>query len=599
MTDTYSYVPASLAVTAMRDNGYKTTAHAIAELIDNAVQARARLVEFFAVEEPILVTQRQRHRVTKLAVLDSGTGMDEVTLRQALMFGNGLYLNDRSGIGRFGMGLPASSISQCRHADVWSWQDGPDRALYTYLDIDEIAGDKTIEVPEPTLSPVPQAWRDLSRGLGDSGTLVVWRNLDRVNWLGAGPTLSHTEFLIGRMYRKIIADDGVVIRLAAVREGLVQWEGNARPNDPLYLIAPSITPEPFDQVPMFQPWGATGEQLFPVTVNGRTHDVVVRLSYATPETLPGDGTDRGHTAYGKDARKNVGVSLVRARRELVLDTSWTNNDLRERWWGAEIEFPPELDEVFGVTNNKQAANHFSDLAGFFQSDDRSEAEWMQLREEWSEEGDPRLQLSDIANYLQTQLNSIRNALRQQTAGRRSRSQKRHEEPGVEDRATRKFTERAEAGYEAAEDKDTVDPEVRRDEVVKDLGAKGYSPQSAHEIADAMIDRDRKVIFVQEASDTTAFFAPKFLPGVTEVVFNISHPAFDQLIAALDPETDADLIDGLRLRIRNASDTLKMLFCAWARYEMEERDGSRREKVADMRREWGKMAKVFLSDDLDD
>ena len=40
----------------------------------------------------------------------------------------------------------------------------------------------------------------------------------------------------------------------------------------------------------------------------------------------------------------------------MLDDGWCiGYDPRERWWGAEIEFPPTLDEVFGVPNNKQAA----------------------------------------------------------------------------------------------------------------------------------------------------------------------------------------------------------------------------------------------------
>ena len=39
--DERQYVPASLAIQAMRDSGYKNTAYALAELIDNSVQAGA------------------------------------------------------------------------------------------------------------------------------------------------------------------------------------------------------------------------------------------------------------------------------------------------------------------------------------------------------------------------------------------------------------------------------------------------------------------------------------------------------------------------------------------------------------------------------
>lgn len=41
----YDLVPTHLAVQAMRDNGYRNTAYAIAELIDNSIQAGATRVE--------------------------------------------------------------------------------------------------------------------------------------------------------------------------------------------------------------------------------------------------------------------------------------------------------------------------------------------------------------------------------------------------------------------------------------------------------------------------------------------------------------------------------------------------------------------------
>jgi len=107
----FNIVPASLAVKAMRDSGYKNAAYAIAELVDNAVQATATVVEILCQEEEELVQQRTRIRLKKIAVIDNGKGMNAVELRRALQFGNGGRLNDRSGMGRFGMGLPNSSIS--------------------------------------------------------------------------------------------------------------------------------------------------------------------------------------------------------------------------------------------------------------------------------------------------------------------------------------------------------------------------------------------------------------------------------------------------------------------------------------------------------
>ena len=40
----------------------------------------------------------------------------------------------------------------------------------------------------------------------------------------------------------------------------------------------------------------------------------------------------------------------------------SRSDPRDRWWGIEVMFDPELDDVFGVTNNKQAATYFGNLS---------------------------------------------------------------------------------------------------------------------------------------------------------------------------------------------------------------------------------------------
>src|SRR5579863_9510461 len=102
----FSIVPVHLAVRAMRDNGYKNAAYAIAELMDNSIQAGARHVELLCAEVVVQNSQRDRRRINQIAVLDDASGMDATTLRMALQFGNGTRLDDahRNGIGRFGMG---------------------------------------------------------------------------------------------------------------------------------------------------------------------------------------------------------------------------------------------------------------------------------------------------------------------------------------------------------------------------------------------------------------------------------------------------------------------------------------------------------------
>src|SRR5690606_10036034 len=124
-----------------------------------------------------------------------GHGMSPDTLRLALQFGNGTHLNDRKGIGRFGMGLPHSSISQCRRLEVWTWQNGPDNAMYSYLDVDQIEARRLFAVPIPVHKPLPKVWRRRSQAVSTTGTLILWTNFDdhRLTWRGAPATLRNTE----------------------------------------------------------------------------------------------------------------------------------------------------------------------------------------------------------------------------------------------------------------------------------------------------------------------------------------------------------------------------------------------------------------------
>ena len=224
---------------AMRDSGYKNTAFALAELIDNSVQANAKIVEVIGIEETQLINQRQRRRLKSLAVLDNGDGMDSGALWASLSFGNGTHLDDRSGIGRFGMGLPNASFSQAKRVEVWSWQNGPTNALHTYLDLDEIAQGKQTNVPKPSLKSVPKIWhKRAGHKLGDTGTLVVWPNLDeeRVTWKQAKVTYKHTEDIVGRIYRRFLNNNKVRIRLVAYKEEASISDHFVRANDPMYLM---------------------------------------------------------------------------------------------------------------------------------------------------------------------------------------------------------------------------------------------------------------------------------------------------------------------------------------------------------------------------
>ena len=130
-------------IQATRDSGYKGTSSAIAELVDNALQAKATAVRITLEDRP----GDAAHPVT-VSVADNGQGMTGDVLAEALRFGGSSRFNDRRGLGRFGMGLPNASLSQSRRVEVFTWQRGK-TPIWNYLDVDEIASGELSSVPRP------------------------------------------------------------------------------------------------------------------------------------------------------------------------------------------------------------------------------------------------------------------------------------------------------------------------------------------------------------------------------------------------------------------------------------------------------------------
>lgn len=599
-TETFDLVPTHLAVQAMRDNGYRNTAYAVAELIDNAIQADATQVELLCCESEELIQQRVRRRIKQIAVLDNGHGMNEDVLRMALQFGNGTHLDDRSGIGRFGMGLPSASISQCRKVEVWSWQHGPDSAVYSFIDLGAVEGGTMRNVPVPEPRALPAMWVEASRGLGASGTLVVWSTIDRAIWRTAQAVIRNSEFVIARMYRRFLDEARASIRLVAFGEDDPKRptiDEYAVANDPGYLIAPSSTPSPYDEEPMFQTDGDSWEVRRTIEFRGVTHDVVIRFSYAKEDAR--NRPNAGSTDYGKHAGRNIGVSLVRAGRELDMDEALViNYDPRERWWGVEIEFPPALDELFGVTNNKQSARNFSEVAANFKSLLIGANSTTQLTlEGLDEEEDPTGPLLEIVTLIDRRLNVLRKAIEVQRKGT-GRSRRRFDPNAPEVQATEVTRERQQEGHKGLSDPDEDRPESERtEELKKELVETGLSEEQAEELAARTIESGIKYTFAEADLEGRSFFTVRPVAGEIVIKINLNHPAYKNLVEVLEEDELGEVSEEqLRDRLLRANRGLKLLMMAWARFEDEQPTEQRREEIQDIRTDWGRVAYRFLRND---
>ncbi len=331
-------------ILATRETGYRDVAAAVAELIDNSLQAGARHVDVFVMEENRGAEPdddpEPSARTVLLAVLDDGVGMDRDTLRIALRFGGTKRFDDRTGLGRFGMGLPNSSVSQTRRFEVYSWRRNSS-PLFTYLDVDEVAAGTLQAVPEPTVRPLPR-W--LAGGPAHTGTLVLWSRCDRLSRYRAATIAKRLRVSLGRMYRYPIWE-GVKIRINS---------------DPVTAVDPLFR-RGFARRCRATLYGSTLTYEFATTDRLGSSIVEVRFSeLPVTQWLAWSALDkRGAGVVG-----GAGVSIVRAGREI--DYGWHLMGAKRRenyddWWRCEIRFAPALDELFGVTHSKQGIRPTAEL----------------------------------------------------------------------------------------------------------------------------------------------------------------------------------------------------------------------------------------------
>lgn len=607
-----SIVPVNLVVKSLRDNGYKNTAYAVAELIDNSIQHGSNKVDLICLEKDQLIGTRHVSRINEIAVLDNGDGMSKETLRNSLQFGNGTNLdeNDQTGIGKFGMGLPSSSISQAIKVEVWTWQKDSNKALYTYLDVNEIGEGKMTDVPEPEIKKIPSKWSEVSGKLGKSGTLVVWSTLDRCLWKTGKTIIEHSEYIVGRMYRKFINSGQCIINAIVANEKSLSKPELRQPflaNDPMYLMnntsVSAILKDANLNEPMFIKHGGDDgyEKIYNIDYNDKKHVVKVKYSVATEETRK--GVNPGGLPHGKHAGKNIGVSVVRAARELYLDTTWTvGYDPRERWWGVEIEFPPSLDEVFGVSNNKQYANNFRELGELnipAMLKERGQT-IQEYKEELSLENDPKLHLIEIGIDIDNQIKSLRAIIKAQaTKLEKPEVSSRHGIPEneAEKHATDITNTRSEEGHAGESETKAIgkSDEEKLGEIQSELA--GDNVPESENYAKEIFNSTVKYQFVDARLESNAFFSVSPVGGKIIVKLNTQHPAYNQFVEVLNDDiaSDSNLQDVIS-RLQKAQDGLKLLLMAWARYEDETPDGKIKRAVQDARMDWGKMATEFMSQD---
>ncbi len=609
----YNFAGGERYFESLRSSGYKNVARALAELVDNSIQAGASDVEILLTEHKVPANQYTVRRVKEIAVLDNGQGMDKTLLRRSLCLGDGTHFDDQEGIGKFGVGLPQASISQAKRVDAWSWQGGIENIHHTYIDLGDSEWTQEGVVPEPdSETKIPKKWQEMSSFDEDSGTLIVWSKVDRCNWKKGSTIYSNSEDLIGRMYRNWIYPDtnhpDVSISLTVYNEESEEvdesWE--FEPNDPLYLMDNTNVPLP-DGVPdpMFELVSDPIEREYEVTTNGETTTETVTMTFSVckEETRRRvDGQPAGSAPHGKHAKMNKGLSIVREGRELLIDGNWAPADEpRHRWWGAQIEFGRRMDEIFGVSNDKQGADRLTEMTSVEWDDYAEEGESTQeTRERLKSEDFPTFVCLDLKHKIDQ---IIREALlpKVKEIGQYGVNDTGEEETRHEDTPERVATEatkdrQSEGQTGESDDEEDLSDNEKEEKIRTRLKQQNVDKTVIDEVTGDIKDHGLKYVFVERPLASAQIFSVEPTAGTIIIGINKDHLAYDKLFSTLELDSDEEVEEENAVEKLEAANTaLKLLIEAWARMEDEETT-KKTNQLRDIRTDWGRVAREFLAHD---
>ena len=356
---------AQTLIASLRDVGYTTTTSAICEHVDNAIQAGATEIRVYFRQ-----TGKQNGAVIDACVSDNGSGMPPNVLKVATSFGGSMNYNNRTGIGRFGIGMKTAALSVSPVMELYSWQER--NAFFNMtLDVEAIGRERanTVELPDPTLlNDLPDEITDLftkpmafpssaaeqqllaGRGddlverLGPSGTIVYMPQCDRLTYAKVRTLVEHAVKEMSRVYRRPIADG---LRLF-VNNRLVEAF------DTTYSMTNAR------HVRLIDLPTKTSRLLFakrveiPIREHGSEMEQIVIRLYRLPieewSTLP-----RKVQKNDLQIFNGLTVSMLRNDREVFAGsmTELTTRHTVTHWYRIQIDFPGTLDEAFGVAANKQ------------------------------------------------------------------------------------------------------------------------------------------------------------------------------------------------------------------------------------------------------
>ncbi|MGF6821883.1 sirohydrochlorin ferrochelatase [Microbacterium sp. ZKA21] len=495
----------------MRSVRYEDEAHAAGDIIDNAIEAGASQVH--------IIEAIEGNAVSEIAFIDDASGIDESFLPHATKWGGSSNQGQRNVFGRFGFGLPSASVNRGRKFSVYSRTEDDAEFARVTVDLDNLNFEgNSAQLPEVVHEPLPK-WiadyidKSFRGGAETVRTVVIWSKLDRLLWPNKQQSTNSIRQHLGITYSGWLD----VCKLYVNGD-------EVEPVDVLFTT-PGHRYYEIEGYPKAEPQSPIEFEV--ADENGARHTVTVRFSILGVDAHNAEWSSGGRGRPAKIRQKirkeYNGFFVTRHGRFIELARpSILNWSVYSRQVGVAIDFPPELDDLFGVTPDKQTiifterTNQLLEQHGVIRafkklvSDVQAERKRRDVEDDAkSEEGDgERPSESIIAKTLERDYRRTRKATKE-----------------TQEEAQKNFKKRVE-------------------DISKDTGV----PEEDVAAAQEKVAREKpyKVEFVEQTPDDP-FYTPTMVGTQVILRINTGHPWYREVYSRTAAD-QADLRAGLELML---------------------------------------------------
>ena len=323
---------ADVLMASMRAMGYSFES-AIADIIDNSVSVKAHDIEIrFPIGPSDLF----------VAICDDGAGMSQDELFDAMKYGSALKQGHREedDLGRFGLGLKAASLSQCRKLTVISKKDN---TLSGYIwDLDIVEKKKDWIMVECSADDIKNCNFIDYLDKRDSGTIVIWENFDII------------EQTSGNVYAALMEyQENTANYLSLIFHRYLNRSGSSKLNIKINnFVLQGLDPflEHHNKTDARRPFS------LPIKDKNGIERMVTVQPYVLPFQKDLSAEDRRLSGGVENYRTKQGFYIYRNERLIVWGTWFgRHRDELTKYARIKVDIPNTLDEVWGIDIKKQNA----------------------------------------------------------------------------------------------------------------------------------------------------------------------------------------------------------------------------------------------------